>query len=383
MKEIIKTYKIRLYPNVEQRIFLAKHFGCVRFVYNYFLNRRNEYYRENKKGLNYYDTCRELTELKKEDGKEWLKECNSQTLQTSLNNLDIAFNRFFKKQSNFPKFKSKSHRQSFTIPQNFFIEDNRIFIPKLNSGIKFVESNKIKGTPRFFVISKTPSNEYYVSITCEQEYKPYKKSKLSIGIDLGLKDFLVTSDGKKYKNPKHFKKYERRLAKAQKHLSKKQKGSNRYNDQRLKVARIYEKITNSRVDNLHKVSTEIVKKYGIICVEDLNIKGMVRNKHLSKHISDVSWGMFINMLKYKSDWNDRMLIKIDRFYPSSKTCSNCGYINYGLKLQDRNWECPKCHTMLDRDLSAAKNILREGLNNLVSAGSVEYTRGAKIRPDVS
>jgi putative transposase len=216
----------------------------------------------------------------------------------------------------------------------------------------------------------------------ETDHVKFEKTGKEVGIDLGLKDFVITSDGDKYSNNRYTKLYAKKLKSNQQHLSRKIKGSNRYVKQRIKVATIHKKITNSRVDNLHKVSTKLVKEYDLIAIEDLNVKGMVKNKKLSKHISDASWGRFVIMLTYKSEWNDKQLVKINRFYPSSKTCNCCGYINSSLKLSDRNWTCPVCNTELDRDINASINILNEGyrINNNISAGTVDYRRGDEIRP---
>ncbi|WP_132777704.1 RNA-guided endonuclease TnpB family protein [Sphingobacterium alimentarium] len=222
-------------------------------------------------------------------------------------------------------------------------------------------------------LSKTPTGKYFVSILSEEQYQVKEKTGAFCGIDLGLKDFAITSDGVKFKNNKYTKQYEKELAKAQKHLSRKTKGSNSFERQRRKTARLHEKITNSRMDNLHKVSHQLVSNYDIIALEDLNVKGMVKNHKLSKHISDASWGTFVRLLEYKADWNDKQIVKINRFYPSSKTCCECGWINQDLNLSIREWTCKNGH-VLDRDLNAAKNILKEGLK-IISSGTGDYTGG--------
>ena len=228
-------------------------------------------------------------------------------------------------------------------------------------------------------MSKTPTGEYFVSILVEGDHKKFEKTGKEVGIDLGIKYFLTTSDGSEYKNNRYTKTYSRKLKENQKHLSKKVKGSSKYNKQKLKVAKLHKKITNSRLDNLHKVSTEIVKKYDVIYLEDLNIKGMIKNHKLSKHIADVSWGKFITLLEYKANWNDKKIVKIDRFFPSSKQCNNCGFINQNLDLSIRGWTCTSCKTNLDRDLNASKNILKEGIK-IISSGTDDYRHGAEIRP---
>ena len=381
MKTIKYTYKFRLDPTEDQIELLNKHFGSVRFVYNYFLNQRKEEYLNNKKSLNYYDQAKELTQLKKKEETNWLKEINSQTLQFSLNCLDLAYQGFFNKRTKFPNFKSKRSRNSFTVPQFVKVKNGKLFIPKFK-GIKMIMERKIEGKIGKATISKTPSGKYFVSILVEKEYNPVNKTNKSVGIDLGLKDFLVLSTGSKIKNGRFLKHYEHQLKLNQKSLSRKTKGSNRYENQRLKVARIHEKISNSRMDLIHKVSLNLVRNYDQIFLEDLNVKGMVKNHKLSKSISDVSWSKFIEVLTYKANWNDKEVIKVDRFFPSSKTCNSCGWINNSLTLNERTWTC-KCGLEVDRDLNAAKNILNEGLRKNISVGTTDYGRGAQIRPEKS
>lgn len=382
MKIIKYTYKFRLDPTDEQKTLLNKHFGSVRWTYNYFLNQRKEEYLNNKKSLNYYDQAAELTQIKKTN--TWLKEINSQTLQYSLKCLDMAYQGFFNKRTQFPRFKSRKSKNSFTIPQNVRYDGTKLIVPKFLDGIEMIMERKIKGTIKHCNISKTPTGKYFVSILTEQEYVPVNKTGKSVGIDLGLKDFLVLSNGTKIKNYRFLKHYEHQLKLNQKSLSRKTKGSVRYEKQRLKVARIYEKITNSRMDLIHKTTNDLVKQFDTIYLEDLNVKGMMKNHKLSKSISDVSWGKFINILEYKSLWNDKQVVHIDRFFPSSKTCSKCGWINNNLTLKDREWKCDKCGEVIDRDLNAAINILNEGyrLNN-ISVGTTDYERGDQIRPEKS
>ena len=376
---MFKSYKYKLLPNKEQEVLLAKHFGSVRFVFNRFLNERKVEYDTNKQSLNYNKNSASLTELKKCEEYEWLKETNSQSLQHSLKCLDGAYNNFFKKRTKFPKFKSKHSKNSFCVPQSVRIKDNKLVIPKFIEGIDFIQHRKLTGDIKQCTISKTATGEYFVSILVETTHNKFVKTGKTVGIDLGIKDLVITSDNFKYKNNCYTKIYAKKLKKSQQHLSNKVKGSNRYNVQKLKVAKLHKKITNSRVDNLHKVSTDLIKKYDVIVLEDLNIKGMVKNHTLSKSISDASWGTFIQMLTYKAEWNDKKIIRISRWFPSSKTCNCCGYINQGLKLKDRTWVCPNCHSVLDRDLNASKNILKEGLKD-ISAGIVDYRHGDEIRP---
>jgi putative transposase len=380
---MLKAFKYKLNPTDSQKVFLNKHFGCARFIFNFFLNQRITEYQTNSKSLSIYDNYKELTSLKGVDDFNWRREVNSQSLQGSLKNLDASFKNFFKHKNGFPKFKSKHRKNSFCVPQNVSISNEGLIIPKFKEPIKMIVDRKFKGEIRQCTISKTPTNEYFVSILVETDHVKFEKTGKEIGIDLGLKDFVITSDGDKYSNNRYTKLYAKKLKSNQQHLSRKIKGSNRYVKQRIKVATIHKKITNSRVDNLHKVSTKLVKEYDLIAIEDLNVKGMVKNRKLSKHISDASWGRFVIMLTYKSEWNDKQLVKINRFYPSSKTCNCCGYINSSLKLSDRNWTCPVCNTELDRDVNASINILNEGYrinNNNTSAGTVDYRRGDEIRP---
>ena len=380
MRIIKYTYKFRLEPTDEQKTLLNKHFGSVRWSYNYFLNQRKQEYLNNKKSITYNQQSKFLTELKTNDETEWLKEVNSQSLQYSLKCLDQAYQNFFNKRTQFPKFKSKRNKNSFTCPQFVKNDNNLLYIPKFQEGIEMIMERKIKGIIKKATISKTTTGKYFVSILTELEYQPVIKTGNSVGIDLGIKDFLVLSNGTKIKNHRFLKHYERILAENQKYLSRKTKQSNRYEKQRLKVARIHEKITNSRMDLIHKTTTSLVKQFDTIYLEDLNVKGMMKNHKIAKAISDVSWGKFIDILEYKANWNDKQIIHIDRFFPSSKTCSKCGWINNQLTLKDRNWTCSECGEIHDRDFNAAINIFNEGFRKNISDGTSDYERGAKIRP---
>lgn len=381
-KKIHKSYKYRIYPTKEQETFLLKHFGSVRFVYNYFLAQRIQQYQQIGKSDNYYTQAKYLTELKKQEEYSWLKEINSQTLQSALSNLETAYVNFFSGRNKFPRFKKKTHKNSFCVPQSVKVENNKIYIPKLKKldGIRLVEHRKLQGKILFATFSKTPTNKYFVSITVEQDYNSKNATNKEVGIDLGIKDLIITSNGNKFKNHKFISKYSKKLKRAQQHLSRKQKGSNRYEKQRLKVALIHEKIHNCRLDNLHKISHKLIMENDVVYMESLNVKGMLRNHKLAKSISDCSWSELKRQLQYKGDWDNTYIHEIFRFYPSSKACSNCGHIMEKMSLDIRNWSCPKCGTKHDRDINAAINILQEGKREL-SAGTVDYTNGQKVRPN--
>lgn len=361
----LKTYKYRLYPTPNQKILLAKTFGCVRFVYNKSLDIKTSIYQKNKKSISVYELIKQISKWKKLEDLKWLKEVNSQSLQSSLQHLDIAFTKFFKEKRGFPKFKKKSNKQSFSNPQNTTIdfEGMKVFIPKFKEGIKAVFHRTFKGKIKTSTVSQISSGKYFISILVEEKTRNPKKKipkeNKTLGIDLGIKSFLTDSNGNKIDNPRFLNKYLFKLQKEQRRLSLKKKGSNNRNKQRIKVARIYEKISNCRKDFLHKVTTSIVKNqnYTSVAIEDLSISNMIRNRKLSRCISDVGWGMFKDFLSYKCDWYGKNLLIIGRFDPSSRLCT-CGYYNKDLKLSDRNWECPVCNENHDRDILAAKNIKR-------------------------
>jgi putative transposase len=375
---IHKSYKFRLKPTQSQTILLEKHFGCSRFVFNYFLKEKQEHYLKNKKTYNYNNCSASLTKLKQTPEHEWLNDVNAQSLQQSLKHLETSYGNFFNKRSGFPKFKSKRNKNSFKIPQFISIKNNKIKIPKFKEGISFTKHREIKGNICFATISKNSSGRYHVSITCELEPDILPKTNKSVGIDLGLKDFIVTSDNQRFPNQKILKKYEKQLKINQKHLARKQKGSNRKEKQRKKVARIYEKIANFRNNLQHQISYRLITEYDNICLESLSVKNMMKNHKLSKVIGDISWSAFIDKLKYKADWYGKNVVQIEHFYPSSKTCNCCGYIKTKLELSERQWTCSNCDTVLDRDLNAAKNILQRGMT-ILSSGTDDHRHGVEVR----
>ena len=380
MKEVLKAYKYRLRPSEEQKVLLNKHFGVCRFLYNYFLNQKKTQYKETSKSDGYNKQAKSLTQLKKQPEFLWLNEVNSQAQQSSLKNLDTAFQRFFKKVSKYPKFKKKKSKNSFNVPQFVSIVDDKVFFPKFKEGIKFINQQSFKGTIRNATFSKDSSGNYFVSFLVCVHYEPYEPTGKFVGVDLGIKDLAITSDGVKFENFKFFGKYKSKLAKAQRRLNKKQKGSNQYKNQRLVVAKIHRKIANARKDNLHKVTTGLVREYDLIVIEDLKVKNMLKNHKLSKHISDCAWGTFVSYLEYKARWNDKQVVKIGTFFPSSKTCSECGWINRELQLSDREWSCESCGVVHDRDFNASKNILKEGLRMLSSVGTTDHANGGVLSP---
>jgi len=360
---MFKAFKYRLYPSESQKELITKHIGSSRFVYNLALETKNAAYISAKHNYSAFDLVKQLPELKKEC--EWLKEVNSQSLQQSIQNMDIAFKKFFKG-AGFPKFKSKHKgKQSFSIPQNVIVENNLLIIPKFKEGIDIVLHREIKGTIKSATISVTPTGKYFVSILCDtKEELPTKapiKESTTIGIDLGIKDFAITSDGEVFENPKYLRKSQSKLKYVQRKYSK-----NKGKRTKQRLALLHEKVVNKRKDFLHKTSTKLIRENQTICLEDLAVSNIVKNHNLAQSISDVSWSTFVSMLEYKADWYGKNILRIGRFAPSSKSCSCCGTINKELTLKDREWTCKSCNSVLDRDVNAAINIKSFALKNNLS-----------------
>lgn len=376
------TYRFRIYPNKEQIAFLSDQLGYNRFVYNFFLERAVNLYAHYALKFNYYESKKILPLLKK--GFPFLKSANSQSLQASLKSLSAAFRNFFQGRAKFPNFKKKTDTNSISIPQHFDINGDRLYIPKLKSGIRVKFHRRPLETVKSITITKTSSGKHYANMLVEKyDWTPYiaKKTlgKVS-GADAGIKDYLTVTNGiewntrltKKIPNPKYLVKSQNKLVKLSIQLDKKRHkksktdkttASSNYKKFSKKLSKLHERTSNQRKDFLHKLSPNMVNDSQVIVIEDLNIKGMVKNRHLSPSISDAGWSMFFGMLSYKADWYGRHILKINRFYPSSKKCSTpgCGYIYHELKLSDREWTCPKCGTKHDRDGNASGNMFAEGI----------------------
>ena len=393
---MLLAYKYRIYPTEEDKILLAKHFGCCRFLYNHFLTyRKNEYEQGNK--VSYYITQKELTKMKSLEKYSWLNEVASQSLQMSIQQLDDAYKKFFRQQGGYPNFKSKHEfTQSCSFPQNIRLDSNKVFLPKfMKNGIRVKVHRELPSGASIKQATITKKNDkYYISISFDDNLPTPKPiiAQSSIGLDVGINSLVTTSKDVKIANPRYTKKYARMLKLASRHLNRKQhskkKGdttpkSKRYLKQQAKVARIHEKIANSRSDYIHKITNEITNQYDIICIEDLNVKGMIKNHKLSKHIADVAWGELRRQLEYKSERKGKILIKVDRWLPSSQLCSSCLSLTGKKPLNVRKFTCPICGTVHDRDNNAAKVIehygllqfYQLGLQHNLSAGTVDYTRG--------
>ncbi len=381
---MLKAVKVRLYPTPEQQVSLSRSFGCARWYWNFALDACIQHYQETGKALKLTVYKGMLPQLKKEN--PWLKEdCYSAVLQCVAINLNKAYTNFFAGRAKHPRFKSLHGKQSIQYPQNVSVEGDCLKVPKIGE-IKAVFHRKITGIIKTVAISKTPSDKYFASILCETENSENASSgDKTLGIDLGLKDFAIVHDGEevtKYSNPRYLKRHEKNLARKQQKLARKTKGSKTRQKFRKLVAKVHERVSNTRQDFLHKLSRKLVDESQVIVVENLNVKGMVRNRKLSKAISDVGWGMFVNFLVYKLERKEGKLIEIDRFFPSSKKCSCCGHVVDELPLDIREWDCPSCGTHHDRDGNAASNIRTEGIRIMsMDGGNPAPASGACVRPD--
>lgn len=363
-----KSFEVRIYPTKKQQTLIEKTFGCVRYIYNYMLNLKKRAYNIFELKLNYIKISNILTKLKQR--KSWLCEVDAVALQQCLRDLDSGYQRFYDRISGYPNFKSKRGKNSYrTNGRNIYIDQDKkmIRIPKVG-WIKFRDKSNFNGLTKInnITVSKSTSGKYFASISAEVDIPAFAKTKKSCGVDLGLKDFCILSDGTKFANPKFLVNNEKRLIILQKSLSRKVYGSKNYEKARIKLAKFHEYIVNCRKDYLHKISIFLVKNYDIICAETLKVKEMLMKKDNSKNISDVSWYEFVRQLEYKCLWYGKILSKIDTYYPSSQLCSNCDYRNYALRgnTSIREWTCPECGVYHDRDINAAINILNEGLKLL-------------------
>lgn len=363
---MLKAYKFRMYPKKEQEELFSKHIGACRFIYNWALENKIKSYEAEGKSVSRFTLNKMLPNLKKEH--DWLKEVNSQSLQGATLNLENAFTKFFREKRGFPKFKSKKNPvQSFSVPQHYKVdfENNKIKIPKIG-WVKTKLHRRYEGIEKTATISRTSTGKFYISILVDDEREYPKKEILNdtstIGVDVGIKDFAVLSNGEKFDNPKYLKNSMQRMKVLQKRLSRKQKGSKNREKAKLAVAKLHERISNQRNDFQHKLSFKMISENQAIALETLNVNGMLKNHCLAQHIGDASWSSFVTKLEYKAEWYGKTILRIGQFEPSTKICSVCGYYNNELTLADREWDCPDCKSKHDRDINAAINIKKFALD---------------------
>lgn len=362
--EIKRAYKFRFYPTPEQEMILAKTFGCARFAYNYMLRLRTDAWMQRQERIGYHETSAALTALKKQPEYAWLNEVSSVPVQQSLRHLQSAFANFFAKRAGYPRFKRKDGPQSAEYTTNAFKWDGRsLKLAKMSKPLDVRWSRQIPKAAKVttVTVSKDSAGRYFVSLLCDDVVAKKPASNGKVGVDLGLTHFAVLSTGEKVAAPNTFRRYEKKLAKLQRRLAKKTKGSNRREKAKLKVARVHAKIADARRDFLHKLSTRLINENQVIAIESLSVSNMQKNRCLSKAISDAGWSEFVRQLEYKARWYGRELIGIDRWYPSSKRCSDCGYTMPKMPLSVREWVCPECGSIHDRDINAARNVLAAGL----------------------
>lgn len=357
----MKTYRYRFYPNKEQREQLAQTFGCARYVYNWGLRLRTDAYHGEGKHITYVDSAKELTQHKKEEDRSWLNGVSSVVLQQSLRNLERAFQNFFDGRTQYPTFKRKHSKQTATYANSAFTFDGKsLTLAKQKTPLKIKWSRKPEGSVVKVTVALDSSGRYHVCLHCRTNTEPLPATDKSVGVDVGISDVATCSDGFKSGSPKHYQKDLRKIQKASRVLSRRQKGSNRYYKQKKKVAKIHARIADRRSDFLHKLTTKIIRENQTIALESLSVKNMMRNHSLAQSIGDASWGELVRQLEYKAEWYGREIIKIDRWFPSSKRCSACGHVRETLPLGIRDWICPECGVHHDRDVNAAVNILAVG-----------------------
>jgi putative transposase len=378
-----RAYRYRFYPTPEQAAVLARTFGCARYVYNWALRLRTDAFYERQERIGYHEASAALTTLKQHPETAWLNEVSSVPLQQALRHLDSAFRNFFEGRAKYPTFKKKRGRQAVTYASSAFrweVQARTLTLAKMDAPLDIHWSRAFTGLPSTITLSKDTAGRYFVSFLVEEAIQALPVVNAMMGVDVGLKDVAVLSSGEKIANPQHLRRSERRLTHAQRNLARKQKGSKNREKARLKVAREHARIADQRLDGLHKLTTRLIRENQVICVESLTVKHMVRNHTLAKAISDVGWGELVRQLEYKANWYGRTLAKIDRWYPSSKRCHDCGHVLDSLPLDVRQWTCPECGVRHDRDVNAAKNILAVGLT--VNACG-EAIRPRRAMPDLA